>query len=213
MTEKIRIKNMNMHNFLLSILAGICIGVGGLVFLSVGGPIGAILFSFGLSCVIVFKMKLFTGMAGIVKSNRKDILNLLIALLGNIIGCFIIAQLIATKSLLPIQESALAIANARMTAGFIRCFFLAIGCGFIVDVSVRAAKENKWIVLVFGIPTFILCGFPHCIADAFYIYCLPTEYLLENSMIIFINYVFIVLGNFVGCNLYRIFNAFASTDK
>lgn len=207
------LKSVNFHNFLIAILAGICISFGGLAFLSVGSPLGAILFSFGLCCVIVFKMKLFTGMAGIVKFTGKDILNLLIALLGNIIGCFIVAHLIAIDSLLPIQDNAKAIIEARMTAGFVRCFFLAIGCGFIVDVSVRAAKENKWAILLLGIPTFILCGFPHCIADAFYMSCVPTEFMLENSVTIFVNYIAIVLGNFVGCNFYRIFTSFTPSDK
>lgn len=206
-------KTNNVHNFLLSIFAGICISFGGLVFLSVGGPIGAVLFSFGLACVIIFKMKLFTGMSGIVEFKKKHILNLCIALIGNIIGCFMIARLIAVNSMLPIQDTAVTIANSRISAGFVKLFFLAIGCGFIVDVSVRSAKENKWIVLVLGIPTFILCGFPHCIADAFYIFCLPVEYVVSYAPYILINYLYIVFGNFVGCNLYRLFNSFAGTDK
>ena len=205
--------NKNFHNFLTAVLAGICISFGGMAFLSASSPLGAILFSFGLCCVIVFKLKLFTGMAGIVKFTSKDILNLLIALLGNIIGCFIAAHVVAVDSLLPIQENAQAVIEARMTAGFVRCFFLAIGCGFIVDMSVRSAKENKWAILLLGIPTFILCGFPHCIADAFYMSCAPIEFMLENSVTIFVNYFAIVLGNFVGCNFYRIFTSFATSDK
>ena len=44
---------------------------------------------------------------------------------------------------------------------------LAIGCGFIVTTSVQFARQEKWLPLLLGIPLFILCGVPHCIADAF----------------------------------------------
>lgn len=211
MTDNLR--SVNFFNFLISILAGICISFGGLAFLSAGSPLGAILFSFGLCCVIVFKMKLFTGMAGIVKFTGKDFLNLFIALIGNIIGCFIIGNLIAKSSLLPVQDAAQSIIEARISAGFIKCFLLSIGCGFIVDVSVRSAKENKWVVLLLGIPTFILCGFPHCIADAFYMSAAPINFMKDNLQTILINYAAIVLGNSVGCNFYRIFTLVNPSDK
>ena len=204
------ISRNNLKNFLLSILAGMCIGIGGAAFLSVGSTVGAVLFSFGLACVIVFGLKLFTGMAGIFTFKDKGFVNLLIALFGNIIGCLITARAIACYSILPVQDAARAIASARMTAGVIRCYSLAIGCGFIVDLSVRAAKQGKWIVLIFGIPTFILCGFPHCVADAFYIFCLPVEYFSLFIIPILCNYIAVIIGNFIGCNIYRLFTCITS---
>ena len=52
-----------------------------------------------------------------------------------------------------------------------------------------------------AVPVFILCGFAHSIADAFYFLVSPSEQLLQTSVLIV--YVAEVLGNFVGCNLYR----------
>ena len=49
-----------------SILAGICISLGGVAFLKVGGIVGAVLFSFGLITVVCYKMKLYTGVSGFV---------------------------------------------------------------------------------------------------------------------------------------------------
>lgn len=51
---------------------------------------------------------------------------------------------------------------------------------------------------------FITCGFPHCIADAFYYLCAPLPFLAENALAVILFYVSIVIGNFVGCNLYRV---------
>ena len=48
---------------------------------------------------------------------------------------------------------------------------------------------------------FILCGFAHSIADAFYFLVAPTDVLFQP--IVLGVYVCEVLGNFVGCNLYR----------
>ena len=52
-----------------------------------------------------------------------------------------------------------------------------------------------------GVPVFILCGFAHSIADAFYFLVSPAEQLLRGEVLAV--YVSEVLGNFVGCNLYR----------
>jgi len=46
-----------------------------------------------------------------------------------------------------------------------------------------------------------LCGFAHSIADAFYFLVSPADQLLQPMVLMV--YVCEVLGNFVGCNLYR----------
>lgn len=54
-----------MKNFIsLSVFAGLLIGTGGLVYLRVGGVVGAVLFAFGLLCVVMCGAQLFTGKAG-----------------------------------------------------------------------------------------------------------------------------------------------------
>ena len=54
-----------MNLFILSIIAGIMIGIGGLVNLSIGGVVGAIVFSVGLLTIIYYQFALFTGKAGL----------------------------------------------------------------------------------------------------------------------------------------------------
>lgn len=52
--------------FKRSILSGICIGLGGAIFVKLGGIVGAIMFAFGLLTVIYYKLPLYTGIAGFI---------------------------------------------------------------------------------------------------------------------------------------------------
>ena len=70
-----------------------------------------------------------------------------------------------------------------------------------MTTAVEFARKGKMLPLLLGVPVFILCGFAHSIADAFYFLVSPAEQLLQTE--VFIVYVSEVLGNFVGCNLYR----------
>lgn len=173
-----------------AILAGGCIGIGGTVFLKVGGVTGAVLFSIGLIAVVSYKLKLFTGTAGFVaKDNWWELIPIL---LGNIVGCILLASL-------PTHLDVSAIVAARAACPWYQAFLLAIGCGFLMTTAVQFAREGKMLPLLFCVPVFILCGFYHCVADAFY-YAVGWRELTWNILPV---YVATVLGNFVGCNIPR----------
>ena len=61
--------NDNLNVFIRSILAGICIGLGGAIFVKLGGFIGSFMFAFGLLSVVHFKLPLYTGTAGFIELN------------------------------------------------------------------------------------------------------------------------------------------------
>ena len=182
-----------------AILAGICISIGCVVNLRVGGVAGAVLFAFGLTTVVYYGMKLYTGTAGFIRS-KGDWSMLALVLIGNIIGCLLTAWLIGYAQPDCI-EPASSILAGRLAKGPWACFLLAIGCGFIMTTAVEFARKGKMLPLVFGVPVFILCGFAHSIADAFYFLVSPTDQLLQTEVLVV--YLSEVLGNFVGCNLYR----------
>lgn len=71
------------------IFAGLLIGIGGLTYLNVGGVAGAVLFAFGLLCVVMCKAQLFTGKAGFLPLKEQWLL--LPMLLLNAAGCFLSA--------------------------------------------------------------------------------------------------------------------------
>ena len=181
-------------------LAGVCIGIAGFGYLAEKSLVGAVLFAFGLLTVVHYSLKLYTGTAGFIR--KGEVGSLLLILAGNIVGCLAVA-LIARCSPLPLQQTAQAVLEGRLAVGPLRGGVLAIGCGFIMTTAVTFARQGKNLPLLFGVPLFIMCGFPHCIADAFYYLCVPLDFWSSHLWEILLFYLAIVLGNFVGCNLYR----------
>ena len=191
-----------MKNLIRSaIMAGICIGIAGFGYLAVGGIVGAVTFAFGLLAVVHYRLKLYTGTAGFFA--KGELLQLCTILAMNIVGCLLVA-LMARMSPMPLQQTAQHILEGRLNAGIVQSGVLAIGCGFIMTTAVKWGREGKFLPLLFGVPLFIICGFPHCVADAFYYLCVPLDYLTANAGQVLLLYVAIVLGNFIGCNLYRL---------
>lgn len=191
-----------------SIFAGIAIGTAGFGFLAsgvqtetYGSLVGAVLFSFGLLTVVGYKLKLYTGTAGFIRKN--EIGELFLILLGNIIGCLCVSFL-ARVTPLEIQNAAQNILEIRLRTGALSCGLLGIGCGFIMTTAVQFARQKQYLPLLFGVPLFIVCGFTHCVADAFYYLCVPLAFWKAHAFQILIVYASIVIGNLIGCNLYRI---------
>ena len=200
----------NQDTFRSSILSGIAVAIAGWGFLAYSNIIGAVIFSFGLLTVVNYKLKLYTGTAGFVPLRYEDgrsrwlkaIGELLFILAGNIIGCLLVS-LLTRMSPLDLGNAAQNILASRLAIGPLKAGLLAIGCGFIMTTVVTFAREGKPLALLFGVPLFINCGFPHCLADAFYYMTVPTSYTGEHLAEIAILYPCLVAGNFIGCNLYR----------
>ena len=187
--------------FRSSALAGFTIGLAGFGYLTVGGVPGAVVFAFGLLTVIAYGLKLFTGPAGFI--GKDEFPSLLLILLGNVTGCLTVA-LLTRLSPNDLQSVAQTIMQGRIANGAIRSGMLAIGCGFIMTTSVTFAREKNYLPLLFGVPLFIFCGFPHCLVDAFYILTTPFDFVKSNLTDLLAVYGCVVAGNFIGCNLYRI---------
>jgi formate/nitrite transporter FocA (FNT family) len=197
-------KDMNQQNLLrtvlpLAMLAGICISIGCVVNLRVGGVAGAALFAFGLTTVVYYGLKLYTGTAGFIR-RQGDWSMLTVVLLGNIVGCLLSAWMIAYAQPDCIEPASKILAG-RLAKGPLACGLLAVGCGFIMTTAVEFARKGKVLPMLLGVPVFILCGFAHSIADAFYFLVSPSEQLLQWNVLVV--YLSEVVGNFIGCNLYR----------
>ena len=192
--------------FRSSIIAGLLIAIGGFVFLKVGGIVGACLFTFGLLGVIHYQVHLFTGRSGYVNSASDVFLLFTAVLFGNVLGCYLVSLLVTETAMV---EAASALVATRVSSGLMTNFLLAIPCGFIMTTCVEFGREDKFLPTLFGIPLFIMCGFRHCIADAFYYLCCSSEYLTIHYKSILALYCSIVLGNFIGCNVYHIKNLFS----
>ncbi|HBZ34450.1 MAG TPA: hypothetical protein DEO38_05050 [Bacteroidales bacterium] len=187
-----------ISRFMSAVMAGICISIGCIVFLRVGGIAGAVLFTFGLLAVVHYGYALYTGTAGFISSWRDFADLLMIVFIGNFIGCALTA-LAALASYDDIRELAQKVVEQRTTVSYLGVTFRAVFCGFLMTTAVKFGREGRWLPLLFAVPLFILAGFYHSIADAFYL--LAAGIFTTQTIC---NYVLMVVGNFLGCNLYRI---------
>lgn len=184
-----------------SFLSGICIGIAGFGYLARPDIVGSVLFTFALIAVVNYKLKLYTGTAGFIA--RNEVGHMFLVLFGNILGCAAMAAM-TRLSAMPLQETAQALlADKRLILGPLNGGLLAIGCGFIMTTAVTFARKGNPMPMLFGVPLFITCGFPHCVADAFFYLCAPLDFWAANLCDILVFYITIVAGNFVGCNAYR----------
>ena len=183
-----------------SVISGICIGVAGIGFLATRDIVGSVLFAFALLTVVAYKLKLYTGTAGFIKKN--EVGTLFLILLGNIIGCLCMGLLTRMSPMAEgIQNAAVNIMALRLKTGALKCGLLGIGCGLLMTTAVTFARQKNILPLLFAVPLFIVCGFTHCVADAFYYMTIPFgSWSLELLGV----YACTVLGNLIGCNLYRI---------
>ena len=189
-----------MRNFIsMSVFAGILIGTGGLVYLRVGGLPGAVLFAFGLLCVVMCGAQLYTGKSGFLP--YREFPKLILMLAANAIGCLIaayIAQYVASDA---VSSNLATILSSRQSASWHSLAVTSSGTGMIMTLAVYGARKQHYLPLLFGVPVFILCGLPHCVADAFY-YSLAAITGKWECWILGA-WFWSIVGNYIGCNLPR----------
>lgn len=186
-----------LYEFVKSISAGIMISIGGMVFLSCDNRyVGALLFSTGLISVVLFGFNLYTGRIGyVLKNDRVFFTDTLLSILGNAIGCLI--GLLRS----PIGNVAKTCSD-KLAKPLPQVFIDAVFCGILIYVCVEIYKKHsKLIGIVFCIPTFILCGFEHSVADMFY---LINARVFTPYALLFV--VIVILGNALGGLLFPLFD-------
>lgn len=170
-----------------SIFAGMCISIGCIAYLKVGGVPGALLFSLGLLTVIVRGYELFTG-----KTCRCEWLlrpfRLMLCLLFNIVGCW--ALNLMCGKIDGVREAAVLACNTKLGRSDVAIFSAAILCGMLIAIAVRSGSKLD---VVLAVMIFVLVGAEHVVADAFYMIAAGVE--LETAAI-FIGKV--ALGNLIG---------------
>lgn len=157
------------------IYAGILISIGGIAYLAIENKVvGSFIFSFGLLTVCMYSFNLFTGKVGYILINKINyLLELLISLIGNFLGTFIVGNLMRLTRFSNYIETAKNIVNVKLNDSIISIFILAIFCGMIMYIAVNNYKKGKdvigkYITIFMGVMAFILCGFEHCVANMFY---------------------------------------------
>ena len=188
--------------FLLAILAGAAIAVGGAIYLVTENKVvGAIFFSVGLFTVCTKGLNLFTGKAVYIFDNKPVfLLDLAVIWIGNLVGAWAVAALLSlTRQTDKLTEAASALAEAKANDSLLSLFILGIFCNICIYIAVDSYGKNshelgKYVGIVFGVTAFILAGFEHSVADMFYF--AMAGRLFEGQVLLCL--LVISLGNVVG---------------
>ena len=164
-----------LKDFLLAVLAGMCISIGGIAFLACESKVaGSLFFTVGLFTILAFDLNLFTGKICFALDNKPTyLLRLPTIWIGNLAGAVATGYLASATRLVSLQEKCIQIANTKLNDNLGSIFVLAILCNIMIFIAVFGYLkfENpliKIVALFFGISVFVLCGFEHCVADMFY---------------------------------------------
>ena len=180
-----------INKFIRAIAAGVMIGIAGAVYLAVGPPLGAILFSLGLILICTRGYNLYTGKIGYIRKPR-EIIDMFIYIGGNALGTLMVA---ATQS-----ADTTDLITAKLALPWWLVLIKAIGCGILmyVAVDIYKTKQNYWGIIT-CIPAFILAGFEHSIADMFYVW-LGHNFGWKTWMFLGL----VIVGNAIGANLHHL---------
>lgn len=179
-----------------SIYAGVLISLGGTVYLACDNRyVGATLFSVALLCICYRGDALYTGKVCYIPVERsgKYVVDVLDALLGNLITTIIFGQFVARANP-SLHDVAQAVCAAKMQQSFVQTFFRSFFCGVLIYLAVDIFKKHKTtLAILFCVPVFILSGWEHSIADSFYISC-ADAYSFGSGIFLLI----VIVGNAVG---------------
>lgn len=180
--------------FVLAILAGMFIAVGGLaagvssatLTGSAARLVSGAVFPAGLAMVLIAGSELFTGnclMIMGVLTRRITVggmlRNFIVVWLGNLVGAMLIAFIAAFGHSYgafggALAEAVVNTAAAKTSLSFGDAFLRGVGCNFLVCIAVWMANAAKTVGgkiagLYFPIAAFVIAGFEHVVANMYYI--------------------------------------------
>ena len=214
----------------MSFCSGVMIGVGGTAFLLAcslfgdwGRLIGSLLFSLGLLAIVMFDMKLFTGLiSDIPEMGAKNFWKLPICFLGNMIGVLFASVLVyyspVASSVIP-QAQTMMLAKLDADLWAVNALCSSVLCGFLITLSIGAVnyaprkKLSTTVGVMFPIIVFAFCGFDHSVANTLYFFFLGFSWEAVLYLLI------CVVGNILGgvilpvLSLFRIWSNKTDTEQ
>ena len=182
------------------IYAGIMIGIGGCAYLSLENSIaGSFFFSIGLLMICMYGMNLYTGKIGYILINKLNyIYELLLSLLGNFIGTYLVARVLMLTRINTIAAKAMKMSAIKLNDKLLSIFILSVFCGMLMYIAVNNYKKvtneiGKYVGIFMCVMVFILCGFEHCVANMFY-FSVANVWNLKAFLYLLI----MILGNSFG---------------
>ena len=191
-----------LKTFAYGVLAGICIAIGGTVFLATDNKVvGATFFTAGLFTICTFGFNLFTGkVCYVFERDASYAIDLPIMWLGNLCGTWLTAALESLTRQGPmLAGKAMKLAETKLGDTPLSIFLLAFFCDILIFIAVDGYGKNphelgKYLSLFFGVIVFILCGFEHCVANMYYF--AMAGVLFQGKTLLYV--LIMTLGNAVG---------------
>lgn len=193
------------QDFAKAVLSGFMIGIGGTVYLSSeNNVVGAFLFTIGLITICEFGFNLYTGKVGYTLINGEKWSGKLsflgTVILGNYVGTMLYGLALGAGKQ-KLREKAGGICTAKLEQNLLTVFLLAVCCGLLMFIAVDSFRRNagspaKYVAILIGIPTFILSGFEHSIADMVYFALAPLSVNFQVKTYVFL--LVVLVGNGIG---------------
>jgi formate/nitrite transporter FocA (FNT family) len=192
-----------MKTLIKAIAAGVCIAMGGIIYLTLDNRIaGSFLFSIGLFTIYTFGFNLYTGkICYIVHEGPSYLKTVLIVYIGNLIGTLGSGLIFRHTKLEKLVEHATEIVDLKLNDTLFSTFVMAFMCGVLMCIAVvgfQTVKDDvgKHLALILPIMVFILSGFEHSIADMFY-FTMAGAWSLKAVLYMLV----ISLGNMAGASM------------
>lgn len=166
----------NIARALRGVQAGILISIGGAVYLTCYGEdladrtVGAVFFSVALLCICKMGYLLYTGKIGymVERHDGEAFAVLLWGLFGNIVSTALMGAVI--RAAIPnAGDTSAVICAVKLAQSPLQTLVCGALCGVLMYLAVSIYRNSGGGEgIVFCVPAFILAGFEHSIADAFY---------------------------------------------
>lgn len=185
-----------------SLLAGVTIGIGGLLYLaSFNIILGAILLASVLIGTNLLNLNSFTDKSGFI-SDSQDARRLVLVLCLNMVAAFIFGLIV--KLMVPgISKSADAILFTQLNTGLLSIIIKSLVAGFLITLAIEAHSNSKHILSLLYFMGLIVTDCTHCILSVFYY---VVSYTFYNDIEWFIlQLLLIIVFNFIGSILYNLF--------
>ena len=195
-----------MQKWVSSIMAGVFISMGAMVYLSIPNPLfGSLFFPTGIFLVLNLHNMLFTRVCPLlVYDQQYNWADMVIAWIGNGVGAFLTASAVSiTRFGNTLGDAVKEIGETRLGDDPTSLFILGMLCAFFVAfaVLVGARQEQGSFGQIFYvwlfITAFVFCGFEHIVADMFYISCYALNYRVQAPDVIKV-LVCVTAGNITG---------------
>ena len=206
--EKLGVKKARspfLPEFMLSVVAGGSIGLGGMFFLivladptlgfAIQRVLGGTVFTLGLALVMIGGAELFTGNCLIVMAwwngqiRTGEVLhNWTVVWFGNLVGALGLVFLLYMSHFADLNNgqagaAILKLAMGKMAPDMVTIFFKGILCNVLVCLGVWLAYAGRSVAdkmagMILPVSCFVAAGFEHCVANMFF---LPMAWVLVQT--------------------------------